>query len=255
MIKRDKSIKTIICFIFIFSVQGLTASFVLLPCSSSRQQCTASQTKLSATKKGQCRNVLRWYDSQLRRAPLRTKMISSGMVSVIGDSAAQMLTSGGSIFDLRRSVSWALCGAFYFAPFLHLWYAMLAALENRARKRYGVPKTATITLQLLANQSIGAGIINALFFYIFEFASALVGLLLLDPILLHPNQLIATATRNLQAKFSTIMFANWCIWPLPSLLNLVYIPLQYRVLFTNCVALLWKCVLSMLTAGHISSPR
>jgi len=43
------------------------------------------------------------------------------------------------------------------------------------------------------------------------------------------------------------MKANWVVWPLPSLCNLALVPLEYRVLFMNSFAVVWKCVLSLLT--------
>ena len=58
---------------------------------------------------------------------------------------------------------------------------------------------------------------------------------------------VAAATAALRAKFWPVMRANWIVWPLPSLINLVVVPLEYRVLFTNVVAVVWKCVLSLAT--------
>jgi hypothetical protein len=38
--------------------------------------------------------------------------------------------------------------------------------------------------------------------------------------------------------------ANWRIWTLPQMVNILYVPAQYRVLFANCVALIWNMYLA-----------
>ena len=202
-----------------------------------RRRCTASSEAPPP------RSFFKWYDAQLQRAPLRTKMASSGLVSIIGDCAAQLLTT--QAYSVRRGITWALVGCLYFAPFLHFYYGKLASFEAKALAR-GVSKRTAVIFELLLNQTFGAMTVNALFFFVFAFVSACVALVV-DATPLAPVALVHTAAATLREKFAFIMFANWAIWPLPSLVNLVFVPLQYRVLFTNTVALLWKCVLSILT--------
>jgi protein Mpv17 len=40
------------------------------------------------------------------------------------------------------------------------------------------------------------------------------------------------------------MLANWKIWPAANALSFAVVPLQYRVLFSNMVALVWNIYLS-----------
>lgn len=194
--------------------------------------------------------LLRWYDARLARAPLRTKMASSGLVSAIGDAVAQLMSSGLQL-DIKRNVVWALSGCFYFAPFLHAWYNMLAAVEAHMRRKYGASKTATVLAQFVANQTMGAAIINFLFCFVNQMLRMVVDIafdvrhagLLFRPSLAYENAV--NAIRN---TFFSIMMANWIIWPIPSFINLWFVPLRYRVLFNNMVALVWKTVLSLITA-------
>ena len=188
--------------------------------------------------------VLRAYDSLLKRRPLPTKMASSGAASALGDALAQTIV--GNTYDPRRTLVFAAIGVFYFAPLLHLWYKMLNKLEKSGVSSGRFTRRQVIFLQLLMNQSIGAMCANGGFFYAYAaFDRWLPGGA--------SNPILATASQAFQKKFWRIMKANWVVWPLPSLVNLALVPLDYRVLFMNCFAVVWKCVLSLLTRGGLAS--
>ena len=188
--------------------------------------------------------VLRAYDSLLKRRPLPTKMASSGAASALGDALAQTIV--GNPYDPRRTLVFAAIGVFYFAPLLHLWYKMLNKLEKSGVSSGRFTRRQVIFLQLLMNQSIGAMCANGGFFYAYAaFDRWLPGGA--------SNPILATASQAFQKKFWRIMKANWVVWPLPSLVNLALVPLDYRVLFMNCFAVVWKCVLSLLTRGGIAA--
>ena len=40
------------------------------------------------------------------------------------------------------------------------------------------------------------------------------------------------------------LFANWKIWTVPQMININLVPVQYRVLFANLVALVWNFYLT-----------
>ena len=188
--------------------------------------------------------VLRAYDSLLKRRPLPTKMASSGTASALGDALAQ--TIAGNTYDPRRTLVFAAIGVFYFAPLLHLWYKMLNKLEKSGVSSGRFTRRQVIFLQLLMNQSIGAMCANGGFFYAYAaFDRWLPG---------GGNApILETASRAFHRKFWRIMKANWVVWPLPSFVNLALVPLDYRVLFMNCFAVVWKCVLSLLTRGGLAA--
>ena len=182
--------------------------------------------------------ALRAYDSLLKRRPLPTKCVSSGTASAVGDLLAQTIV--GNTYDPRRTLVFAAIGVFYFAPLLHLWYKMLNKLEKSGVSSGRFTRRQVIFLQLLMNQSIGAMCANGGFFYAYAaFDRWLPG---------GGNApILETASRAFHRKFWRIMKANWVVWPLPSFVNLALVPLDYRVLFMNCFAVVWKCVLSLLT--------
>ena len=182
--------------------------------------------------------ALRAYDALLKRRPLPTKCVSSGTASAVGDALAQTIV--GNTYDPRRTLVFAAIGVFYFAPLLHLWYKALNSLERRGVSSGRFTRRQVIFLQLLMNQSIGAMCANGGFFYAYAaFDRWLPG---------GGNApILETASRAFHRKFWRIMKANWVVWPLPSFVNLALVPLDYRVLFMNCFAVVWKCVLSLLT--------
>lgn len=40
---------------------------------------------------------------------------------------------------------------------------------------------------------------------------------------------------------------NWKIWPAATMINFMYVPMQYRVLFANFIGLFWNIYLSYIT--------
>ncbi len=222
------------------SLLGLVASAAALspPNRSARK---APLRQATTTISG---GVLRAYDSLLKRRPLPTKMASSGAASALGDALAQTIV--GNTYDPRRTLVFAAIGVFYFAPLLHLWYKMLNTLEKSGVSSGRFTRRQVIFLQLLMNQSIGAMCANGGFFYAYAaFDRWLPG---------GGNApILETASRAFHRKFWRIMKANWVVWPLPSFVNLALVPLDYRVLFMNCFAVVWKCVLSLLTRGGLAS--
>ena len=132
-------------------------------------------------------------------------------------------------------------GAAYFAPILHGWYEVLAARERRWRAN-GMGRWPSVLLQLLLNQSLGALTVNAGFFFALAVAE--------DALALDVSmRTLEGAQRALGDQYLLVMRANWLVWPLPSLVNLAFVPLRYRVLFMNAVAVVWKTILSLITKG------
>ena len=216
-----------------------TAAALSPPNRSARKTLSVRQS--TALRGG---GLLRAYDALLKRRPLPTKMASSGAASALGDALAQTIV--GNTYDPRRTLVFAAIGVFYFAPLLHLWYKMLNSLEKSGVSSGRFTRRQIIGLQLLMNQSIGAMCANGGFFYAYAAFDRWLPGGASAPIL-------ETASRAFHRKFWRIMKANWVVWPLPSLVNLALVPLDYRVLFMNCFAVVWKCVLSILTRGGLAS--
>lgn len=48
-----------------------------------------------------------------------------------------------------------------------------------------------------------------------------------------------------------MMAANYALWPLAHLINFRFVPSKQRILYINCVQIIWSAYLSHLSAGAI----
>ena len=199
------------------------------------------------------KELLDSYQGKLRSEPLKTKMITSCVISLIGEvigsyikrgkarelmninrnrhnnrnnsSAAMMLPP---LLDPKRLAIFGVYGFAITGPVFHWWYGTLA-------------KTVS-SWNLSGNTST---LVN----------------ILLDRLLLTPPFLLFTLVylnyfQNLNvSKMSTAvknayagaLYLNWKVWTPAQAINFKYVPLEYRVLFGNMVALWWNIILSLNT--------
>jgi hypothetical protein len=113
---------------------------------------------------------------------------------------------------------------------------------------------------IAVDQTVGALVISAAFFYAFELVSlyelvyiiiALIILFLqvqrLFPPYNAPFSLAAVVQAGTQANRRNLwatLVANWYCWPFINFVNFHWIPVQYRVLFANVAAVFWNMFLS-----------
>ncbi len=50
--------------------------------------------------------------------------------------------------------------------------------------------------------------------------------------------------KGMERNYWRTLVANWRIWTVPQMVNIFYVPPTYRVLFANCVALVWNIYLA-----------
>lgn len=62
-----------------------------------------------------------------------------------------------------------------------------------------------------------------------------------------PEQIGTTCSDKLWDTTRT----GWCMWPAAQAANFLFVPLQYRIVFINVVAIAWTCILSKI--GNESS--
>lgn len=53
----------------------------------------------------------------------------------------------------------------------------------------------------------------------------------------------------IQNKLLPMMLANYALWPAAHLINFKFVPSRQRILYINCVQILWSAYLSHLAAG------
>ena len=110
----------------------------------------------------------------------------------------------------------------------------------------GEGKVGAVLWQIAFNQFIGATVVNSVFLYWMASTKMLLNSAL-DRTAVDFASAFAFATTQMSTTFPTMMLLNWFFWPGPTYINLYLIPHRWRVLFSNSVSVLWKCIVSIVT--------
>jgi Mpv17 / PMP22 family len=114
-------------------------------------------------------------------------------------------------------------GTFFVAPILHTLYSKILP-------RLVPELTSTGALKKLAiDQLCAAPLIILMFYPAINFVE---------------GKPLSHAIDDLKAKYVATMAANYKIWPLANLINFMFVPIQYQVLWANFVSLFFNAVLS-----------
>ena len=127
--------------------------------------------------------AVRLYDAYLRLLddkPIRTQIITAGIISALGDVLAQILEAKIQniplLLNWTRLNSFLISGAVFVGPFMHFWYGFLWKFGTWLERKYGYSRRFQILAQNAADQTIGVALFFPAFFYTFEFAEATLGL-------------------------------------------------------------------------------
>lgn len=163
------------------------------------------------------------YLRQLRRRPLRTKAVTSAVILGLSDMIAQGLN--GKPFAVRRNLAAALWGLCWSGPSAHFWQNFM---ERISRGRRDIP---AVLVKVLFDQ-LTYGPLNNLI------TMAFLTLVVEDKGLEH-------FLHKVVHEYPRIQLNGWKVWPLAAMFNYLFVPLQRRVLFLNCIALGWTTFLNM----------
>lgn len=177
-------------------------------------------------------NLLSYYQWQLRERPLMTKALTSAIISAAGEALGSWLKGSKQSFMqiLRRIGVFFVYGLCIAGPFFHWWYATL----DKYTKGLGLPRILTFIIQLAVNQLVMTP------------AMLLVTLAFLQ---LSQTTHFGSIVRNVKNAFVGALYTNWRVWTVAQAINFQVVPLDYRVLFGNVVALWWNIVLSWTTSA------
>ncbi|XP_055054673.1 peroxisomal membrane protein 2 [Misgurnus anguillicaudatus] len=174
--------------------------------------------------------VLQQYLILLKQYPIITKSVTSGILSASGNLLSQALeysrkskeNSPKKKINVLGPVHFGIYGLIITGPVSHYFYNLLEVL---------LPTTVSYCLakRLLLERLIFAPAFLLLFYAVMN---ALEG------------KTLADLQNKLKASYWSSMKMNWKVWTPFQFININYVPVQFRVLFANLVALFWYAYLA-----------
>ncbi|XP_039013681.1 uncharacterized protein LOC120143421 [Hibiscus syriacus] len=163
------------------------------------------------------------YEEALKTNPVLAKMVISGVVYSLGDWIAQCF-EGKPLFEFDRTRMFrsGLVGFTLHGSLSHYYYQFCEEL-------FPFQDWWVVPVKVAFDQTAWAAVWNSIYFVV-------VGFLRLDsPISIYSE---------LQATFLPMLTAGWKLWPFAHLITYGVIPVEQRLLWVDCVELIWVTILS-----------
>ncbi|XP_072022517.1 mitochondrial inner membrane protein Mpv17-like [Amphiura filiformis] len=175
-------------------------------------------------------SLFRAYNRILNAHPFKTQVVSTGTIMLFSDIFAQQVVDrrGWKGHDFARTCRQALIGFFLVGPTLTVWYRTV----DRVFK--GAPKIALLK-KVAADQLLFAPPFIALFFTV---NGVLTGM--------PPKHIKEILSKN----YIPTLITNYKIWPAVQMFNFYLVPLYYRVLVAQVVAVFWNTYLIWKAHDH-----
>ncbi|KAM5585921.1 hypothetical protein ABKV19_005036 [Rosa sericea] len=163
------------------------------------------------------------YEEALKANPVLAKMVISGVVYSVGDWIAQCF-EGKPLFEFDRARMFrsGLVGFTLHGSLSHYYYQFCEEL-------FPFQGWWVVPVKVVFDQTIWAAIWNSIYFTILGF------LRLESPINIYSE---------LKATFWPMLTAGWKLWPFAHLITYGVIPVEQRLLWVDCVELIWVTILS-----------
>ncbi|MCO5606478.1 hypothetical protein L7F22_060666 [Adiantum nelumboides] len=164
------------------------------------------------------------YEEALKTNPVLAKMMISGIVYAVGDWIAQCY-EGKPILEIsrKRMIRSGLVGFCLHGSLSHFYYHICEALFP-FKDWWGVP------IKVAFDQTIWSAIWNSIYF-------VTIGALRLES--------PASIALELRSTFWPMLTAGWKLWPFAHLVTYGLVPVEQRLLWVDCVELVWVTILSM----------
>ncbi|MGH0178000.1 UNVERIFIED_CONTAM: hypothetical protein FKN15_076115 [Acipenser sinensis] len=172
--------------------------------------------------------LLQQYLLLLKKYPILTKSVTSGILSALGNLLSQGLQRRGKGSILGKGLEWlgparfAAYGLCVTGPVSHYFYQCLELL---------VPSSAShcVLKRLLLDRLIFAPAFLLVFFLAMNFLE---------------GKSWAAFQNRVRTEYWSALKMNWKVWTPFQFININYVPVQLRVLFANLVALFWYAYLA-----------
>lgn len=163
------------------------------------------------------------YEEALKANPVLAKMMISGVVYSLGDWIAQCY-EGKPLFDIDRIRMFrsGLVGFTLHGSLSHYYYYFCEAL-------FPFHDWWVVPAKVVFDQTIWSAIWNSIYYVVLGF------LRFESPV---------NIFKELKATFWPMLTAGWKLWPFAHLVTYGVIPVEQRLLWVDCVELIWVTILS-----------
>ncbi|KAJ8532392.1 hypothetical protein K7X08_012315 [Anisodus acutangulus] len=163
------------------------------------------------------------YEEALKRNPVLAKMVISGVVYSVGDWIAQCY-EGKPLFDIDRGrmLRSGLVGFTLHGSLSHYYYQFCEAL-------FPFEDWWVVPAKVAFDQTVWSAIWNSIYYTV-------LGILRLESPL--------AIFTELKATFFPMLTAGWKLWPFAHLITYGVVPVEQRLLWVDCVELIWVTILS-----------
>lgn len=166
------------------------------------------------------KRLLHGYKTLLTHRPYTVQAVQTATLMGLGDIIAQTCIDGNHITQINpvRTIQYSIVGLAV-GPIVGKWYKILESM-------YGINAVAkkVLTDQLVFSPVFIAVLVTSL--------NLLQGLTWND------------ALAKVQASYIDILLTGYQIWPVVQVGNFYFVPIQYRVLLVQAVAVVWNTYLS-----------
>lgn len=176
------------------------------------------------------------YRWSLNRRPLTTKALTSMAGFIAGDLVAQ-LSSGAKLrlagpgkYDMARTIRMGIFGGLIAGPMAHTWFQVL----DRAVIPEAPKHPATVILKSALDQLLMAPFGTVVFYASLKSMES------------QPHMTVPTV----REKLIPTLKENYKFWPLAHIINFALVPPSLRILYVNCISVVWAVLLSRMAAAR-----
>ncbi|XP_019718424.1 peroxisomal membrane protein 2 [Hippocampus comes] len=174
--------------------------------------------------------LLHQYLFLLKKYPILTKSVTSGILSALGNLLSQILearkkaqsNASAKEIDTAGAARFAIYGLFITGPVSHYFYQLME-MWMPTTDRYCVIK------RLLLDRLVFAPGFLMIFYFVMNILEAKGS----DDFL-----------KKIRGSYWTALKMNWKVWTPFQFININFVPVEFRVLFANMIALFWYAYLA-----------
>ncbi|KAJ6355550.1 hypothetical protein OIU77_006024 [Salix suchowensis] len=183
----------------------------------------------------------KWYQHCLSSHPVKTQIVSSGILWGIGDIGAQYITHSTATNRLPKSnvgvkfkINWkrvaitSMFGFGFVGPVGHFWYE---GLDRFIRLRFRLqPKSPRFVATKVAADGIIFGPFDLFVFFTYMGFST--------------GKNVAQVKEDVKRDFLPALILEGSVWPIFQVVNFRYVPVRYQLLYVNVLCLIDSAFLS-----------